>query len=192
VVAVGRYDELPAAARRRLFFRALVRPSLSTTGLLLTYYLLPLGDGAPRMTAVALLVALVIVVAVLTWQVHTIRTARYPRLRAIETTAFSLPLFILIFAAAYFATSATSPASFSEGLDRTDALYFAVTVFASVGFGDITAVTQGARVLVMIQMIGDLLLVGVVAHVLLGAVRLGVRRQEAGAQPASETASPDP
>ena len=168
-----------------------MRPTLSTTGLLLTYYLLPLGDGAPRMTPTTLLVALVVVVALLTWQVQTIRTATYPRLRAIETTAFTLPLFLLLFAAAYFATSSTSPASFSEGLDRTDALYFAVTVFATVGFGDIHAVSQGARVLVTIQMIGDLLLIGVVAHVILGAVRSGLRRQESGAQPEDETVSPD-
>ena len=187
----GRYEELPAATRRRLLVRALVRPTLSTTGLFLTYYLLPLEDGAPRMTATTLFVALFIVVALLTWQVQTIRTARYPRLRAIETTAISLPLFILLFAAAYFATSTTSPASFSEGMDRTDALYFAVTVFATVGFGDIHAVTQGARVLVTIQMIGDLLLIGVVAHVILGAVRYGLRRQESGSQPEDETVSPD-
>ena len=190
-MAAGRYDELPAATRRRLLVRALVRPTLSTTGLLLTYYLLPLGDGAPRMTPTTLLVALVVVVALLTWQVQTIRTATYPRLRAIETTAFTLPLFLLLFAAAYFATSSTSPASFSEGLDRTDALYFAVTVFATVGFGDIHAVSQGARVLVTIQMIGDLLLIGVVAHVILGAVRSALHRQESGAQPEDETVSPD-
>ena len=189
-MAVGRYDELPAASRRRLLVRALVRPTLNTTGLLLTYYLLPLGDGAPRLRVATLFVALLIVGALLTWQVQTIRTAKYPRLRAIETTAFSLPLFLLLFATAYFATSSTSPASFSEGLDRTDALYFAVTVFATVGFGDITAVTQGARVLVTIQMIGDLLLIGVVAHVILGAVRSGLRRQESGAQP-DQSVSPD-
>jgi len=190
-VAVGRYDELPAATRRRLLVRALARPALSTTGLVLTYYLLPLRVGTTRMTPATLFVALVFVLALLTWQVQTIRTATYPRLRAIETTAFSLPLFILLFASAYFATSATSPASFSEGLDRTDALYFAVTVFATVGFGDITPVTQGARVLVTVQMIGDLLLIGVVAHVILGAVRSGLRRQESGAQPEDETVSPD-
>ena len=139
---VGRYDELPAATRRRLFVRALVRPTLSTTGLVLIYYLLPLGDGAPRLTATTLFVALVIVVALITWHVRTIRTATYPRLRAIETTAVSLPLFLLLFAAA-----------------------------------------QGARVLVMIQMIGDLLLVGIVARLVLGAVRTGIGRQERGTQP---------
>ena len=190
-MAASSYSELPAATRRRLLVRALVPPTLSTTGLLLTYFLLPLGDGAPRMTAATLLVALVIVVALLIWQVRTIRTATYPRLRAIETTAFSLPLFLLLFASAYFGISSTSPASFSEGMNRTDALYFTVTVFATVGFGDITAVSQGARVLVTIQMIGDLLLIGVVAHVILGAVRSGLRRQESGAQPEDETVSPD-
>jgi voltage-gated potassium channel len=182
-VTGGPYDELPAAARRRLLVRALLRPTLSTTGLLLTYYLLPWGGGETGPTAVTVFVALVVVVAVLTWQVRTIRSATYPRLRAVETTAISLPLFILLFAAAYFATSTTSPPSFSEGMDRTDALYFAVTVFASVGFGDITAVTQGARVLVTIQMIGDLIMVGFVAHVVLGAVRSGLRRQERGIPP---------
>ena len=179
----GRYDELPAPARRRLLVRALLHPALSTTGLLLTYYLLPWGGSKTGPTAVTVFVGLVVVVAVLTWQVRVIRTATYPRLRAIETTAISLPLFILLFAAAYFATSSTSPASFSEGLDRTDALYFAVTVFASVGFGDITAVTQGTRVLVTIQMIGDLILVGIVARVVLGAVQSGLRRQERGTPP---------
>lgn len=188
-VADGRYDELPVAARRRLLVRALLRPTLSTTGLLFIYYLLPLGNDFTGRTAAALFVAMVIVVAVLTWQVRTIRTATYPRLRAIETTAISLPLFILLFAAAYFAMSSNSPATFSERLDRTDALYFAVTVFASVGFGDITAVTQGARILVTFQMIGDLLMVGFVAHVILGAVRSGLRRQASEANPTETPAA---
>lgn len=179
----GRYDELPAATRRRLFVRALLRPTLSATGLLLLYYLLPLRYPPTRSAAATLFVALVLVVALLALQVRSIRKAKYPRLRAIESMALSLPLFILVFAAAYFTTSSTTPASFSEGLNRTDALYFAVTVLATVGFGDINAVTQGARVLVMVQMIGDLLLVGIVAHVILGAVRSGLRRQGSGAQP---------
>ena len=36
--------------------------------------------------------------------------------------------------------------TFTEPLTRTDAQYFTVTIFATVGFGDITAVTQTARV----------------------------------------------
>ena len=41
------------------------------------------------------------------------------------------------------------PANFStHTLTRTDALYFTITIFATVGFGDISATSQSARLLV--------------------------------------------
>ena len=177
------YDDLPSATRRRLILRALLRPALSTTVLLLLYYSLPLGNRLTGPTAVSLLLGLVLVAALLSWQVMNIRTAQYPRLRAIESLSVSVPLFLLVFAAAYFAIASKSPASFSEVLTRTDSLYFTVTVFATVGFGDITPVAQGARVMVMVQMLGDLVLVGIVAHVIVGAVQTGLRRREPGPRP---------
>jgi hypothetical protein len=85
-----------------------------------------------------------------------------------------------MFAAVYYETARGSPGSFSEELSRTDSLYFTVTTFSSVGFGDITAVSQTARVLVMIQMLGDLILVGIIAHAIVGAVRTGLRRKQPG------------
>jgi hypothetical protein len=179
----GGYEDLPAATRRRRRLRAFLRPALTTTGLLLLYFLMPLGDRNKGPTALTLIVALIIFGSLLAWQVRQIAAAEHPRLRAIEALSFSIPLFILVFAALYFMTARGTPASFSEALSRTDALYFTVTVFASVGFGDITAVTQGARVMVMIQMIGDLILVGFVAHAILGAVQVGLRRRQPGDQP---------
>ena len=177
------YDDLPAATRRRLLLRTLVRPALSFTGLLFLYYRLPLGERPTGSTAIWLFAGLVSVAVLLIWQVKSIRSAEYPGMRAIEALAVTLPLFLLLFAAGYFATSSTTPASFSEELSRTDALYFTVTVFATVGFGDIVPVSQGARVVVMIQMMGDLILVGLVAHVIVGAVKTGLRRKEAETQP---------
>ena len=50
--------------------------------------------------------------------------------------------------------------SFSQQLTHTDALYFTVTVFATVGFGDITAKTEAARLVVTGQMIIDLIIIG--------------------------------
>jgi glucan phosphoethanolaminetransferase (alkaline phosphatase superfamily) len=160
-----------------------MRPTLTIAALLLLYYRLPLGVRLTGSTAVTLFLELVLVAALITWQVWQIRTSEYPRLRAIEALSLSLPLFLLVFAAVYFATESANPTSFSEGLTRTDALYFSVTVFASVGFGDITAVTQPARVTVMIQMIGDLFLVGIVVRVIMSAVQTGLRRHEPGTEP---------
>ena len=53
-----------------------------------------------------------------------------------------------------------SGSNFSQPLSRTDAIYFTVTVFATVGFGDITAKTEAARLVVTGQMITDLIAIG--------------------------------
>jgi hypothetical protein len=69
--------------------------------------------------------------------------------------------------------------SFNEVLTRTDGIYFTVTVFATVGFGDIAATTQTARLVVTSQMLVDLLILGVGLRVFMGAVRRGRQRQAA-------------
>jgi voltage-gated potassium channel len=78
-----------------------------------------------------------------------------------------------------------SSGNFSQPLTHTDALYFTVTVFATVGFGDITAKTEAARLVVTGQMITDLVIIGLGVRVIVGAVRRGQQRrpQDAGAQP---------
>jgi Ion channel len=53
-------------------------------------------------------------------------------------------------------------------------------VFSTVGFGDITPVADAARVTTMIQMLGDLLVVGLVLRVMLGAVKGGRERRADG------------
>jgi voltage-gated potassium channel len=54
-----------------------------------------------------------------------------------------------------------------------------VTVFATVGFGDITPKSEVARELVMVQMLGDLALLGIGARLLLTAVQRGRERRSA-------------
>lgn len=172
------YDDMPAGTRRWMLLKAILRPTLIFVGLLLLYYLLPLWDRHARSAAVWLTFGMILVAVLLTWQVRKISTAKYPRLRATEALALTLPLFILIFATVYFGTGRGNPRAFSQVLSRTDSLYFTVTVFSTVGFGDIVPVTETARVMVIIQMLGDLALVGVVARVILGEVQSGLHRSQ--------------
>ncbi|MCX4906348.1 potassium channel family protein [Streptomyces sp. NBC_00878] len=51
---------------------------------------------------------------------------------------------------------------------------------ATVGFGDITPVTGTARVLTMVQMLADVILVGMIARILLGAVRIAEEARSVG------------
>jgi hypothetical protein len=99
------------------------------------------------------------------------RTIRAARPRAIEALATSVPLFLLLFASAYVVMAKLSAGNFSQPLTRTDALYFTVTVLATVGFGDITAKTQTARLVVTAQMIADLVVIGLAIKVIVGAVQ---------------------
>jgi hypothetical protein len=51
--------------------------------------------------------------------------------------------------------------NFGQKLTHTDALYFTVTVFTTVGFGDVTAKSDGTRLLVTAQMVADLIILGI-------------------------------
>ena len=72
-----------------------------------------------------------------------------------------------------------------HSLTRTDALYFTVTVFTTVGFGDIVATTQLVRLVVTAQMILDLGVLGLGIRVFLGAARRG--RQQHTTQQETES-----
>ena len=105
------------------------------------------------------------------------RTQEHRGLRAVEALATSLPLFLLLFSGTYVAMAAVSASTFGEKLTHTDALYFTLTVFTTVGFGDITAKSEGARLLVTGQMVTDLIILGIGAKIILGAVTRARRRQ---------------
>jgi len=111
---------------------------------------------------------------VLWWQIREIARSPYPRIRAIGTLATSVPLFFVVFAETYYLMGQAQAANFSEPLTRLDAMYFTVTVFATVGFGDIVAVSGAARTVVVVQMLGDLVIVGLGAKALLSAVQTGL------------------
>ena len=156
---------------------ALVRPLLTVTALVALYYLLPFDRWDGPIDVIVLAGGLLSVVGIGVLQVRAILRARYPAVQAVESLAVAVPLFLLLFAAGYSLMSSASPGAFSEPLDRTDAIYFTVTVFSTVGFGDIAPVSESARVVVTLQMVGDLLVLGVLLHAIIGAAKLGRARR---------------
>ncbi len=131
-----------------------------TTVLVVLYYLLPLDRPLDTGTAVRLLIGLLVFAGLTVWQVRAIAGSRYPGLRAFEALGLIIPLYLLLFASTYFLMERASAANFTQPLTRTDALYFSVTVFTTVGFGDIAAKSETARVVLIVQMLADLALLG--------------------------------
>ena len=75
--------------------------------------------------------------------------------------------------------SLNDPSGFSQPLDHVTALYFTVTVFATVGFGDIVAQSNSMRLLVTLQMLLNLAMLGLVIRLMTSAARRGVARRGA-------------
>ncbi|NUR07535.1 MAG: two pore domain potassium channel family protein [Nocardioidaceae bacterium] len=156
----------------------MVRATLVTVVGFGLYFTLPFDEKTAFNSAAALFVGLILVAGMLVWQARIISTSPYPRVRALEGLVTTFPIVILLFATTYFVYGEREPANFSESMTRVDSLYFTVTVFATVGFGDITAVSQSARGLVTLQMVVDLVLIGLVVRAFVGSVQRSLERQE--------------
>jgi voltage-gated potassium channel len=161
----------------RKIVQALLRAAGSTAVLVVIYYLLPLDHSSAGVAVTMLLIGLAALIGLVTFQVRSIIASPFPGLRGLEALATSVPLFVLLFASTYVVMATMSASNFSQPMTRSNALYFTVTVFATVGFGDITAKTEAARLVVTGQMITDLIILGLGARVIVGAVTRGRQRQ---------------
>ncbi len=180
-------DRKGSAKRRRLIGLGLLSSLATTVVLVWAFYVLPLNHV--RSVPLALAGGLVILLAGASWQVRAITRARFPAVRAVQALATTVPLFLLLFASAYFVMARSSPANFStHSLTRTDALYFTVTTFSTVGFGDITPVSQSARLVVTVQMLLDLLALGLGIRVFVGAVQMARQQARSATDPGLPTA----
>ncbi len=155
-----------------------LRAVVTTAVLLAAYYLLPVEHRAHQSPALRLGVALALFVVVLANEIRLISTHERPPLRAAVAMATVIPLFLVLFAWIYLTMSHADPSAFVGGmLSRSSALYFTVTVFSTVGFGDITPKSDPARLVVTVQMLADLAVLAVVIRLIFGAVTRGVARQ---------------
>ncbi|MEU9089727.1 potassium channel family protein [Streptomyces sp. NPDC048428] len=168
-----------------MILRTVLRIIGSVTALVALYFLLPLNRSWSAVTV--LVVGLLVFMGLVAFQVRSIIRSQFPGLRAVEALTTSVPFFLLLFAGTYVVMAAMSAGSFDGPLTHTDGLYFAVTVFATVGFGDVTAKSEAARLVVTGQMIADLVILGLAIKIIMGAVsRPRQPEGTGGAQPPEE------
>jgi hypothetical protein len=167
--------------------RAVLRSGVTVALLYALYALAPVGyvtAATAAGTLIRLASVVVIVALVVAVQVRAIRSANYPDLRAIEALVTALTVFLVLFALLNLGLAEADPANFTQPLTRVSALYFTVTVLATVGFGDITARTDGARLLVTVQMLLGLGLIAGVVRIFSAAARAGAARRPDESGPA--------
>jgi hypothetical protein len=159
------FGQLGRRERMRLITIASMRTTVTVVLLLILYAIFPVEPITFGETFARLILALAILGLVVGIQVRAIMAANYPQLRATEAVVIAVTVFVVLFSLLYLGLAQADAGSFSKPLDRVSAFYFTVTVLSTVGFGDIVADTDLARLSVTVQMLLNLTLIAVVVRV---------------------------
>lgn len=104
------------------------------------------------------------------------------RVRSLVTLLYPL---VALFALAYYLIQRNDPSQFDGLVTRTDSLYFTVITLGTIGYGDVHAVGQFARVVAMVQVAFDLVVIG--AFVAVASSRVQVLLAQHGTAPEKPT-----
>lgn len=162
---------------------------LAGAGIVIAIMLVLVPEEADVTVALPVLLGVVATVLYVLYFRHQMRgvyRARYPLLRAAEALILVAAMFLALFSMAYVLISADDPGAFTEPLTPFSAYYFALTVLATVGFGDIAPNTVTARSVTMVQMALDIAFVAVVFRVMSGAARKAIMARERRSEKESE------
>ena len=177
---------------RRIVLMIVARSTAVVVGTLLVYALVPVREETSTAVALMAIAGLGVVAVVFGRQLARIQRSARPVLAAIEALALVVTLFVVLFAFLYVSLSAADQGAFTQPVTKVTGVYFTVTILATVGFGDISAVTDTARIVVTIQMVLDLILIGVAVKVLGTSARRAVQARAAQRQGTSDLAVTPP
>lgn len=178
--AKSAYAALGKRERRRVIGNATLRVLLSMAFIIGIYIVVTPRAIADGDLALGLIVGIVLLVALVGWELYRTLNDPYPEVRAATGLAVLITAVIIIFSLIYATMSAVNPAAFTESLTKGDAIYYTVTTLSTTGFGDITAVSPAARWVVTSQMLFDLVLLVGLARVFILAAKAGRARRMKG------------
>jgi voltage-gated potassium channel len=165
ILELGRDD------RRRLVLFATVRSVVLPAAMIALFYILPFTWAPALQLGAAVLVGAALIIGVARWQLRAVAHAAFPEVRAVEALVFSTSAMVVLFASCYLALSHRDPEAFSESLNHTGALYFTVTTLTTIGFGDIAASTDVARVTVMSQIVANFVVLSVLVKLIVNVAQ---------------------
>ncbi len=148
----------------------------NTALIIALYYVLPLQEGLPAWLGWLRVAAFVAGLALVAWSVaREVRRQVRSEGRGLPETGLALMTVagVILFALADYAVASWRSGEFAGLETKTDALYFAVSTLATIGFGDVHPVGQVARGLVLVQMVFNVVVLATAATLLTRRLRRG-------------------
>lgn len=148
---------------------------------LVLYFAVPVQTGDDGLIGRALvsLLSLGLLTAGVVWQILV--HVEDPD-RKLDGLLFALVVAVLAFALAFYRLAVAYPGQIVGLQSRVDALYFTMTTLLTVGYGDIHAAGQGARVLVMVAMVFNVAVIATAVTTISSRVRQRAEQRVADRQ----------
>jgi voltage-gated potassium channel len=150
-----------------------LRQFVSVVGLVVVFYAVPVSQLTLSGRTVLSVLLTLVGVAGLGWAItgQVRRQLLSGTDAGIQSLVMLLELVAVVFALGYYVLELSAPGQIAGLQTRTDALYFTVSTVATVGYGDVHAVGQLARGLVIVQIAFDAVFVVALVTVLRSRVR---------------------
>ena len=155
----------PGKVRFRIV-RLVLQNTLVLAGALVVYYFVPVANEDHRVWRLTVfIVGLGVLIFLIVRQLRKqLAAGSDPGVRVHTLITLLYPV-VALFALTYYVMQLTDPTQFVSLQTRTDALYYTVITLGTVGYGDVHAAGQLARVISMIQVGFDLIVIGALVAV---------------------------
>jgi voltage-gated potassium channel len=135
------------------------------------YFTVPVEFDLGASAAVQVVVSLVALALLAGAVLSEVRRQLVDGERRVDGLVLALMISVLGFALAFYVMAQRSPDQIVGLETRVDALYFTMTTLLTVGYGDIHAEGQAARILVVIQMVFNVVIIATAASTINARVR---------------------
>jgi hypothetical protein len=135
------------------------------------YFVTPISSDLERNTLIRILIAILILALMAAGVVRQLRQHLDDTDRRVDGLIVSITVVMAVFALSFLTLEQRDPGQFAGMETRLDSLYFTVATAASVGYGDVHAVGQAARALVLVQMVFNVVFIGTAVALLSSRIR---------------------
>jgi voltage-gated potassium channel len=145
--------------------------ALILAAVVVVYFVVPISSDLQRNTVIRVLVAILVLALMAAGVVRQLRRHLDDSDRRVDGLMVSIMVVMVVFSLCFLTLEQRDPTQFDGMETRLDALYFTVATAASVGYGDVHAMGQAARALVLVQMVFNVVFIGTAVALLSSRIR---------------------